>query len=44
MTIKNGVVDVLNGYGLKVTLTRESNIEIPKYQGALTFNFAKQGE
>ena len=44
MTIKNGVVDVLNGYGLKVTLTRESNIEIPKYQGTLTFNFAKQGE
>ena len=44
MTIKNGVVDVLNGYGLKVTLTRESNIEIHKYQGALTFNFAKQGE
>ena len=44
MTIKNGVVDVLNGYGLKVTLTRESNIQIPKYQGALTFNFAKQGE
>lgn len=44
MTIKNGVIDVLNGYGLKVTLTRESNIAIPKYQGALTFNFAKQGE
>ena len=44
MTIKNGVVDVLNGYGIKVTLSRESNIEIPKYDGALSFNFAKQGE
>lgn len=44
MTIKNGVVDVLNGYGLKVTLTRETNISIPKYEGALSFNFAKQGE
>ncbi len=44
LTIKNGIVDVLNGYGLKVTLTRESDINIPKYDGALTFNFAKQGE
>ena len=44
LTIKNGVIDVLNGYGLKVTLTRESNISIPKYDGALSFNFAKQGE
>jgi len=42
MTIKNGVIDVLNGYGLKVTLSREGNIEIPKYDGALSFNFAKQ--
>ena len=39
-----GVVDVLNGYGLKVTLTRESDIKIPKYDGVLSFNFAKQGE
>jgi len=44
LTIKNGVVDVLNEYGLKVVLTRESNINIPKYDGALSFNFAKQGE
>ena len=44
LTIKNGVVDVLNGYGLKVTLTRESDIKIPKYDGVLSFNFAKQGE
>ena len=44
LTIKNGVVDVLNGYGLKVTLSRETNINIPKYEGALSFNFAKQGE
>ncbi len=44
LTMKNGVVDVLNGYGLKVTLTRETNVEIPKYQGALTFSYAKQGE
>ncbi len=44
MTIKNGVVDVLNGYGLKVTISRESSISIPKYEGNLSFNFAKQGE
>lgn len=44
LTIKNGVVDVLKGYGLKVTLTRESDISIPKYDGALSFNFAKQGD
>ena len=44
MTIKNGVIDVLNGYGLKVTLSRESDIAIQKYDGALSFNFAKQGE
>ena len=44
LTIKNGVVDVLKGYGLKVTLTRQTNVSIPKYEGALSFNFAKQGE
>ncbi len=44
LLIKNGVVDVLKGYGLKVTITRESDVEIPKYNGALSFNFAKQGE
>ncbi len=41
MTIRNGVVDVLKGYGIKVSLTRETDIEIPKYEGALSFNFAK---
>lgn len=44
LTIKNGVVDVLKGYGLKVTLTRQTDVSIPKYEGALSFNFAKQGE
>lgn len=44
LTIKNGIVDILNGYGLRVTIARESDINIPKYDGALTFNFAKQGE
>ena len=44
LTIKNGVVDVLNGYGIRVTLTRETDISIPKYEGTLSFNFAKQGE
>lgn len=44
LTIKNGVIDVLKGYGLKVTLTRETNVSIPKYEGVLSFNFAKQGE
>lgn len=44
LLIKNGVVDVLKGYGLKVTITRESDVEIPKYNGALSFNFAKQGD
>ncbi len=45
LTIKNGVVDVLkNSYGLKVTLSRQSDISIPKYDGTLSFNFAKRGE
>ncbi len=44
LLIKNGVVDVLKGYGIKVTITRESDVEIPKYNGALSFNFAKQGD
>ena len=38
------LISLLNEYGLKVVLTRESNINIPKYDGALSFNFAKQGE
>ena len=44
LTIKNGIVDILKGYGIKVTLTRESNVSIPKYEGALTFNYAGRGE
>lgn len=44
LTVKNGVVDMLKGYGLKVTLTRENNLVIPGYEGATTFEYAKRGE
>lgn len=40
MTIKNGVVDLLKEYGVSVTISRQSDVQIPKYEGTQTFNNA----
>lgn len=41
MNIKNGVVDMLKGLGLNVTVTRQKDIQIQKFDGTLTFKNAK---
>ncbi len=40
MTIKGGVVDLLKEYGVSVTVSRQSNIKILKYDGTLSFKNA----
>ncbi len=40
MTIKNGVVDLLKEYGVDVSVTRHTEISVPKYEGTLTFKNA----
>ncbi len=40
MTIKNGVVDLLSEYGVQVTVTRQSDIVVGKYEGTLSFKNA----
>lgn len=40
MNIKNGVVDMLKGLGVEVSVTREKEVYIPKYEGTLNFKNA----
>lgn len=40
MNIKNGVVDMLKELGVGVSVSREKEIEIPKYDGTFTFKNA----
>lgn len=40
MNIKNGIVDTLREYGIGITVTRTSEITIPKYEGTLGFKNA----
>lgn len=42
MNIKNGIVDTLKEYGLNVTITREDEVEILKYDGTFTSKYSKQ--
>ena len=40
MNIKNGVVDMLKQLGVGISMTREKEVNIPKYEGNLTFKTA----
>ncbi|MEG0873135.1 MAG: DUF881 domain-containing protein [Clostridia bacterium] len=40
MNIKNGVVDMLKELGVGVVVTRQNNVEIPKYEGTMSFKNA----
>ncbi len=40
MSIKNGVADLLKEYGVGVSIARKTNINVPKYEGVLTFKNA----
>lgn len=42
MNIKNGIVDTLRELGIGVSVSRQSNVEIPKYEGVLTFEHAEE--
>ena len=42
MNIKNGVVDLLKEYGVGVTVTKQKNIEIQKYDGTIDFKNATE--
>lgn len=44
MNIKNGIADTLKELGIGVTVSRESKVEIPKYEGVLTFEHAIEKE
>ena len=40
MNIKNGVVDMLKELGVGVSVSREKEVKIPKYEGTFTFKNA----
>lgn len=40
MIIKGGVVDLLKEYGVSVSISRQNEIKIPKYEGTLNFKNA----
>jgi uncharacterized protein YlxW (UPF0749 family) len=40
LNIKNGVADLLREIGIGVKITREKNVQIPKYDGSLNFKDA----
>lgn len=42
MNIKNGIVDTLKELGLGVTVSREVEVKIPKYEGVMAFEHAKE--
>ena len=40
MNIKNGVVDLLKEYGVSITVTKQNNVVIPKFDGTISFKNA----
>ena len=40
MTIKNGVVDMLKEYGVDISISRQTDIKIPRFEGTQTFENA----
>lgn len=39
LTIKNGVSDVLRELGVGINITRQDKVDIPKYEGSLSFKY-----
>lgn len=39
LTIKNGVSDVLKELGVGINITRQDKVDIPKYEGSLSFKY-----
>lgn len=43
MNLKNGIVDLLKGTaGIGITVTRQNEVTIPKYDGVLSFRYAEE--
>ncbi len=42
LLIKDGIVEVLKSWGIKVDIQKSDNITIPAYKGAITFKYAKK--
>lgn len=42
MNIKNGIVDTLRELGIGISVSRHSNVQIPKYEGVFTFEHAEE--
>ena len=41
LTMRNGVVDVLSQWKIQVQVTSSAQLTIPKYQGAVTYDYAQ---
>ena len=39
--MRNGVVDVLSQWKIQVQVTSSAQLTIPKYQGAVTYDYAQ---
>ncbi|MBE6021261.1 MAG: DUF881 domain-containing protein, partial [Clostridiales bacterium] len=45
LSIRYGILySMQNEYGLKVTLTQEEKVDIPRYSGVITFDYAETVE
>lgn len=42
LNIRDGVVDVLRAFKIDVTITKSNKIQIPKYNGSVTFRYAEE--
>lgn len=40
LNIRDGVVDIMRQFGIEVNIVKTNNVQIPKYKGAVTFQYA----
>lgn len=44
LNIRDGVVDVMRAFKIDVTITKSNKIQIPKYNGTVTFQYAEESK
>ena len=44
LNIRDGVVDVMRAFKIEVTITKSNKIQIPKYNGTVTFQYAEEAK
>ncbi len=42
LNIRDGVLDIMRAFKIDVTITKSNKIQIPKYNGVVTFNYAEE--